>query len=273
MVWAPDGRLFVNTKEGWVYQMAVGGGAATVWLDLSGVVLSAVEHGLVGIVFDPLYATQPYVYLYYSVENEGVISNRLVRFTEANGAATAPLVLLDVPRTDSDLNCDWHHGGNLHFGPDGYLYVTIGDYGCNGGHSQNLATPKGKMLRLDVRPPFLAEPNAARPAPNPLCDAAQAAGPIDRRVWACGLRNSWDFTFDSVTNFAFATENGPGCNDEINWILAGHNYGWPYSATSYFDCVALPRPYEEPIYVHPDPIGIVGITLFNSTTIPIAMVL
>lgn len=63
MVWAPDGRLFVNTKEGWVYQMAVGGGAATVWLDLSGVVLSAVEHGLVGIVFDPLYATQPYVYL------------------------------------------------------------------------------------------------------------------------------------------------------------------------------------------------------------------
>lgn len=268
MVWAPDGRLFVNTKEGWVYQMAVGGGAATVWLDLSGVVLSAVEHGLVGIVFDPLYATQPYVYLYYSVENEGVISNRLVRFTEANGAATAPLVLLDVPRTGSDLNCAWHHGGNLHFGPDGYLYVTIGDYGCNGGHSQNLATPKGKMLRLDVRPPFLAEPNAARPAPNPLCDAAQAAGPVDRRVWACGLRNSWDFTFDSVTNFAFATENGPGCNDEINWILAGHNYGWPYSATSYFDCVALPRPYEEPIYVHPDPIGIVGITLFNSTTIP-----
>ena len=59
MAWAPDGRLFVNTKEGRVYQVAVGGGAATVWLDLSAVVVTSVEHGLIGIAFDPLYATQP----------------------------------------------------------------------------------------------------------------------------------------------------------------------------------------------------------------------
>ena len=274
MTWAPDGRLLINTKEGWVYQIAAGGGAATVWLDLSGVVYSAVEHGLIGSEFDPLYASQPYVYLYYTMEtagtvkNQSVISNRLVRYTEVNGAPTEPLVLLDVPRTPAELDCAWHNGGNLHFGPDGFLYLTIGDYGCNGGNAQNPTIPKGKMLRLDVRPPFLAQPNAARFAPNPLCEATQTSGAVDRRAWACGLRNAWDFAFDSVTSFLFATENGPGCNDEINWILAGRNYGWPYSATSYFDCVALPRPYEEPIYIHADPIGIVGITLFNSTTIP-----
>lgn len=268
MAWAPDGRLFVNTKEGIVYQIAVGGGAATVWLDLSAIVVTSIEHGLIGITFDPLYPAQPFVYLYYTVQTDGVISNRLVRYSEVNGAAQDPLILLDIPRTGVDLNCGWHHGGNLHFGPDGFLYVTIGDYGCDGGNSQNLATPKGKMLRLDVNPPFLAEPNAARAANNPICYVAQPGRVIDPRVWACGLRNSWDFTFDSVTNFVFATENGPGCNDEINWMLGGSNYGWPRSATSYYDCVTLPRPYEEPIYTIPTPIGIVGVLLFNSTTIP-----
>lgn len=268
MAWAPDGRLFVNTKEGIVYQIAVGGGAATVWLDLSAIVVTSIEHGLIGITFDPLYPAQPFVYLYYTVQTDGVISNRLVRYSEVNGAAQDPLILLDIPRTGVDLNCGWHHGGNLHFGPDGFLYITIGDYGCDGGNSQSLATPKGKMLRLDVNPPFLAEPNAARAANNPICYVAQPGRVVDPRVWACGLRNSWDFTFDSVTNFVFATENGPGCNDEINWMLGGSNYGWPRSATSYYDCVTLPRPYEEPIYTFPTPIGIVGVLLFNSTTIP-----
>lgn len=268
MAWAPDGRLFVNTKEGIVYQITVGGGAATVWLDLSAIVVTSIEHGLIGITFDPLYPARPFVYLYYTVQTDGVISNRLVRYSEVNGAAQDPLILLDIPRTGVDLNCGWHHGGNLHFGPDGFLYITIGDYGCDGGNSQSLATPKGKMLRLDVNPPFLAEPNAARAANNPICYVAQPGRVVDPRVWACGLRNSWDFTFDSVTNFVFATENGPGCNDEINWMLGGSNYGWPRSATSYYDCVTLPRPYEEPIYTFPTPIGIVGVLLFNSTTIP-----
>lgn len=268
LAWAPDGRLLVNTKEGYIYQFGPQGGAAVMWLDLSATVLDSVEHGLIGIAFDPLFASQPFVYLYYTVEIEGIVSNRLVRYTESGGQPGDPFVLLDVPRVSAELNCPWHNGGNLRFGPDGYLYVTIGDYGCNGGNSQNRTTPKGKVLRLDVRPPFLNEPNAARAAPNPPCTAAQDNGTPDQRVWACGLRNSWDLTFDSVSSFSFATENGPGCNDEIDWMLPGYNYGWPYSATGYYDCVALPPPYTEPIYVYPEPIGIAGVTIFNSTTIP-----
>ncbi|QLQ05186.1 MAG: PQQ-dependent sugar dehydrogenase [Anaerolineae bacterium] len=85
------------------------------------------------------------------------------------------------------------------------------------------------------------------------CVTYATVGPPDGRLYACGLRNPFDFTFDSVTGYLFATENGPGCNDEVNLVLSGANYGWPYSAAGYYDCQSLPAPYTEPIYVYPGP--------------------
>ncbi len=269
MAWAPDGRLAVSTKEGRLYRVPPGGGEASVWLDLTGLVFTDGEQGLIGVTFDPLYPAEPYVYIYYTTRIDDVISNRVVRYRELAGQLVDGFVLLDVPRIAEDVPCAWHVAGNLHFDARGYLYVTIGDYGCNAGNAQGRHTPKGKVLRLNVRPPFRSQPNAARGAPgNMPCETFATVGPPDNRVYACGFRNPFDFTFDSVTGFLFATDNGPGCNDEVNLVQSGANYGWPHSASSYYDCRSLPPPYTEPIYVYPLPVGIAGIELFNSHTIP-----
>ncbi len=269
MAWAPDGRLAVSTKEGRLYIVAPGGGTAAVWLDLADVLVTEGEQGLIGVVFDPLFAVEPFVYVYYTTRIDEVISNRVVRYREVDGQLIDAFVLLDVPRAPEDVPCSWHVAGNLHFDVRGHLFVTIGDYGCNAGNAQGRHTPKGKILRLNVRPPYRLQPNAARGAAgNMPCETFATAGPPDSRVYACGFRNPFDFTFDSVTGFLFTTENGPGCNDEVNLVQSGANYGWPHSATSYDDCRALPAPYTEPVYVYPAPIGIAGIELFNSHTVP-----
>ncbi len=270
MAWAPDGRLVVSTKEGRLYSVPPGGGSAFLWLDLTEVVFTVGEQGLIGVAFDPLYPTEPYLYLYHTIQIADVISNRVVRYRDLAGQLVDPFVLLDVPRLPEEVACSWHVAGNLHFDARGYLYVTIGDYGCNAGNAQGRHTPKGKVLRLNVRPPYRPEPNAARGAPgNMPCVTYATVGPPDGRLYACGLRNPFDFTFDSVTGYLFATENGPGCNDEVNLVLSGANYGWPYSAAGYYDCQSLPAPYTEPIYVYPEPIAITGIELFNSHTLPV----
>ncbi len=156
MAWAPDGGLAVSTKEGRLYRVPPGGGEASLWLDLAGIVFTDGEQGLIGVAFDPLYPAEPYVYVYYTTRIDDVISNRVVRFPE------------DVP-------CAWHVAGNLHFDAQGYLYVTIGDYGCNAGNAQGRHTPKGKVLRLNVRSPYRAQPNAARGAPGNMPAARQPA--------------------------------------------------------------------------------------------------
>jgi glucose/arabinose dehydrogenase len=269
MAWAPDGGLAVSTKEGRLYRVPPGGGEASLWLDLAGIVFTDGEQGLIGVAFDPLYPAEPYVYVYYTTRIDDVISNRVVRYRDLAGQLVDAFVLLDVPRVPEDVPCAWHVAGNLHFDAQGYLYVTIGDYGCNAGNAQGRHTPKGKVLRLNVRSPYRAQPNAARGAPgNMPCTTFATVGPPDNRLYACGFRNPFDFAFDSVTGYLFATENGPGCNDEVNLVLSGANYGWPHSATSYYDCRSLPPPYTEPIYVYPEPIGIAGIELFNSHTLP-----
>ena len=165
------------------------------------------EQGLDGIALDPGFPQTPYVYLFATRMVRGVITDQILR-VDAGSAADR-----DVP---GDVKVIYaspaspfheHSGGRLLFGPDGMLYVTIGD-ALDAANAQDLSSTRGKILRL-----------------TPDGDAAPG-NPFGTRVWAYGIRNSFGLAFDPQTRNLWETENGPECNDELNLIRRGHNYGW-----------------------------------------------
>lgn len=205
MAMAPDGRVFYNEwRTGNVRIVDIVGG---VWqlrpipfyhVDVGQVV----EQGLLGIVLDPNFSTNHYVYIYY-VTADGQ-QNRLLRLTEVNGQGTNPTPILDgLPANQV------HNGGLLRFGPDGKLYVSIGEWNQRD-LAQDLNSLGGKILRLN--------PDGSIPAGNPFGNS---------RIYALGLRNSFGMVFHPQTGDLWVTENGPDTNDEVNRIVAGGNYGWP----------------------------------------------
>jgi len=203
MAVAPDGRIFYNElttgniriiDPGWqlrpqaFYQLQVATG---------------VEKGLLGIALDPDFANNRFVYVYHTV-NSNPVRNRVVRLTEVNHQGTDETVILDdLPASDI------HNGGNIHFGPDGKLYISVGDAN-QPILAQDISYLGGKILRIN--------PNGSIPGDNPFPGSP---------VYALGLRNSFDFTFHPHTGHLWATENGPDDNDEVNRIVSGGNYGWP----------------------------------------------
>jgi aldose sugar dehydrogenase len=211
MTFDPDGRLFYTEKSGAVRLFADGvlqpEPVITFAVDTDG------ERGLTGITIDPDFSSNRSIYVYYTCTTTSLdcpdAENRLVRFVERGGQGSEPVTIFTTPQTS-----EIHTGGNLHFGPDGKLYVSVGDNGepANG---QLHSLTSGKIHRLN--------PDGSTPGDNPSFDQAGALSSI----YATGLRNSFDFTFDPVvTGRIFASENGPGCDDEMNRIEAGFNYGW-----------------------------------------------
>ncbi len=169
------------------------------------------ERGLLGIAVDPNFNANHYVYVYYTCGECDPIQNRVARFTESNGVGSNPTTIFTSP-VFSATN---HNGGNIHFGPDGKLYVSVGDGGCCPENAQDVTVRNGKLHRIN--------PDGSMPADNPTF-GGQGALPS---LYAMGLRNSFDFAFDSVVKGRiFASENGPNCDDEMNRIEAGYNYGW-----------------------------------------------
>ncbi|HWP93696.1 MAG TPA: PQQ-dependent sugar dehydrogenase [Thermodesulfobacteriota bacterium] len=159
------------------------------------------ENGLIGLAFHPQFDRNGLVYVFHTHPQPR--RNRVLRFTDLNNLGTQETVIIDdLPAADI------HIGGNVGFGPDGKLYVTIGDV-SNPANSQSLDSLAGKILRYN--------PDGTIPADNPF---------LDSPIFALGLRNSFDFTFHPATGVIYATENGPNCDDEINRIIAGGNYGW-----------------------------------------------
>ncbi len=176
------------------------------------------ECGLIGIDIDPEFEQNHHVYVYavQPVEGRGDIGKpAIVRYTDVNGEGVDPVVLLEFPETDTDTCA--HVSGNLHFGPDGFLYVSVGNFE-RPELSEGLAAPVGKILRLNKTD------GSAAPG-NPFESQAGA----EPRTFAYGFRNPFDFAFDPQSGKIYAPDNGPGTCDELNVIEPGNDYGAPAS--------------------------------------------
>lgn len=211
-------QFYAVRKSGLVQRFAnqATASALTTVLDLSGRVQDSGESGLLGFAFHPQYASNGQVYVYYTGGSPLTsYLSRIVRRGDGTLNAADEQVLLTVAQPYSN-----HNGGQLAFGPDGFLYLALGDGGSGGdpqGNGQNTNTLLGKILRIDVNSgaPY------AIPADNPFADGGGRA-----EIFAWGLRNPWRFSFDRVSGELWAADVGQNAYEEINRIERGGNYGW-----------------------------------------------
>lgn len=224
---APDGRIFICLQGGQLRVVSNGTLLATPFLTVT--VSASGERGLLGVAFDPNFATNQYVYVYYTATTP-TIHNRVSRFT-ANGnvaVSGSEQVIVDLETLSGATN---HNGGAITFGLDGRLYVAVGD-NATGSNSQTLSNRLGKMLRLNA--------DGSIPADNPFFTTATGA---NRAIWALGLRNPFTFAIHptGVSPEMLINDVGQSTFEEINDGRAGVNYGWPNTE----------GPTTNPAYVSP----------------------
>ena len=231
---ADPAHLYVAERDGTVRRVERTSGAveATPFLDIRSQVNTGGEGGLLGIAFDPGYAGNGHFYVNYLDNSQ---QTRVVRYTAAGGVVDPGSAQTVIAISQPQLN---HNGGWIGFGPDNRLYVATGDGGGsddNGaghtpgiGNAQDLSSPLGKILRLDVSSDaFPADPqrNYAIPADNPLLGGATAPG----EIWAYGLRNPFRAGFDRLTGDLWIGDVGQLAREEIDFQpagIGGQDYGW-----------------------------------------------
>jgi glucose/arabinose dehydrogenase len=238
-----SGRLFVVEQEGRIRILGPAGLSNSPFLDIAGRVGCCGEQGLLSVAFPPGYTDKKYFYVNYTDAAGDTVVARY-RVTEnpdtADPATEEILLTVDQPYSN-------HNGGLLIFGPDGYLYIGMGDGGSAGdpqNNGQNPAALLGKLLRMDVESgpaPYVV------PSTNPFVQTAGYRG----EIWAMGLRNPWRFSFDRQTGDLYIADVGQNDYEEINFqpavSLGGENYGWRIMEGSHcFD---------------PDPCSTAGLTL------------
>jgi glucose/arabinose dehydrogenase len=208
---APDGRIFVCQQGGQLRVIKNGALLPTPFVTIS--VDQAGERGLLGIAFDPNFASNNFLYVYYTVSTSPR-HNRVSRFT-ANGdvaVANSEVVLLELDNLTGATN---HNGGAIHFGSDGKLYIAVGE-NATPSNAQTLGNMQGKMLRINA--------DGSIPPDNPFFNTATGN---NRAIWALGLRNPFTFAFQPGTGRMFINDVGQSSWEEINDGIAGSNYGWP----------------------------------------------
>lgn len=221
---AGDGshRLFILEQQGRVRIWQGGRLVTTPFLDLTSKVSCCGERGLLGIVFHPNYETNGFFFVNYTDTSGATnVARFRVRTDDPNRAEpTSETLILRVPQPFSN-----HNGGDLRFGPDGYLYIPLGDGGSAGdpgNRSQNLGELLGKILRIDVD---RGSPYSI-PADNPFLGVAGARP----EIWAVGVRNPWRGSFDRLTGDYWFADVGQNALEEVNFQSAssrgGENYGW-----------------------------------------------
>ena len=240
MAFAPDGRLFLTEVSSGDVRVITPDGQLLpepfAHLD----VVTSPEWGLLGLAIDPEFEQNHYVYIYF-IQSAGPgryeAKPVLMRFTDADNKGVDPTVIIEFPLANPES--PFHVAGAIHFGPDGYLYISIGDTQRQE-LPQDLSSPFGKILRVT------RDGNGA--PDNPFIDEPGA----DPRVYAYGLRNSFAFTFEPESGRIYAADNGDLNCDELNIIEAGKNYGWPESrATTGAPCQNPGA--VEPIYNYAEP--------------------
>jgi glucose/arabinose dehydrogenase len=211
MQFAPDGRLFICEQTGRLRVVKDGALLTTPFLTVT--VSSSGERGLLGVAFDPAFASNHFVYVYYTATTPAV-DNRISRFT-ANGdvaVAGSEVVIFELDNLSSATN---HNGGALAFGPDGKLYAAVGE-NANSANAQSMTNVLGKMLRINK--------DGTIPTDNPFAGSASGK---NRAIWALGLRNPFTFAFNPSGGEMFINDVGQSTWEEINDGVAGSNYGWP----------------------------------------------
>ena len=295
---APPGdtqRLFVVEQSG-VIKLIKNGGSPTTFMDISSEVkFVGGEQGLLSMAFSPDYATSGRFYVYYTTKNcdgSGGCDEHVSEFTADSGRDTAnpstQQVLITIPHP-SQSN---HNGGQLQFGPDGDLYISVGD-GGGGNDSENNAQHLDRLLGKVLR----ISPQASSysiPAGNPFsggaeCSAGPSSGANCPEIWAYGLRNPWRFSFDSATGDMVIADVGQSAEEEIDFAHPGQNvganYGWPCyeglelgSPAQPSECTPLPSPVVFPVLTYPHPTncngapfcgdGIIGGYVMHDPTLP-----
>jgi len=248
---APDGRLFVCQQDGVLRVIKNGVLLTAPFITLS--VDPSGERGLLGIAFDPNFSNNNFLYLYYTVSTNPR-HNRVSRFT-ANGdvvAAGSETVILELDNLSGATN---HNGGAIHFGPDGKLYIAVGE-NATPSNAQTLSNMLGKVLRLNT--------NGTIPGDNPFFNTATGN---NRSIWALGLRNPFTFAFQPGTGRLFINDVGQNTWEEINDGIAGSNYGWDI-------CEGFCSPpninFRDPLFAYPNDAqtcAIAGGAFYNPTTV------
>jgi glucose/arabinose dehydrogenase len=281
MAIAPDGRVFVS-EQGVVNNATPGKGTGNLRVIKNNALLPTPalsltvdptnERGMLGIAFDPAFATNQYIYLYYTVPQASFdpllpnlgAHNRISRFTMSGDVAipSSELVLLDLPLLGT---APIHNSGSLHFGPDGKLYVSVGE-NFRAPNAQDLTVPLGKLLRINS--------DGTIPSDNPFV-GTPGAHPA---IYAYGLRNPFTFDIQPGTGRILVNDVGDKLFDEINDIVPGGNYGWGdtegphndprflqpfyYRAWSAADCTLIGAAFYDPA-VRNFPASFVGKYFFS----------
>ncbi len=252
MEFAPDGRLFVCLQGGQLRVIKNGEVLPTPFVTVNTDPVG--ERGLLGIAFDPNFQTNNFVYVYYTTTTTPR-RNRVSRFTASGDVAVPGSEFLVVELEDLS-NATNHNGGAIHFGPDGKLYVAVGE-NANAANAQTLNNRLGKILRINA--------DGTIPGDNPFFNSATGA---NRSIWALGLRNPFTFAFQPGTGRMFINDVGQNSWEEINDGIAGSNYGWPETEGPTMD----PR-FRSPIFSYGHGIGsttgcaIAGGAFYNPQTI------
>ena len=214
-----SGRLFIVEQAGRIRVLRGGVLDPQPFLDIRERVVSGGEMGLLSVAFHPRFSRNGRLFVDYTGQVNGQLATVIAEYRVTPDVPDRALpearVLLTIRQPFAN-----HNGGQLQFGPDGYLYIGMGDGGSAGdpyGNGQNLAVLLGKMLRIDVdgQAPYAIPPD------NPFAGGGGAA-----EIWAYGLRNPWRFSFDRGTSRLFAADVGQDSWEEIDLIVRGGNYGW-----------------------------------------------
>jgi glucose/arabinose dehydrogenase len=253
MAFAPDGRIFICQQGGSLRVVENGALVSAPFLSLT--VDSAGERGLLGIAFDPNFASNNFIYVYYTVPSP--LHNRVSRFTAGTGAnrnSVVPgseMILLDISDATASPGASNHNGGALKFSLDGKLMIAIGER-ANTSNSQVLTNLLGKMLRMN--------PDGSIPTDNPFFGSATGS---NRLIWALGLRNPFSFDVQPGTGRIFINDVGGGSWEEVNDGGSGVNFGWPNT-----EGPTTNPSFRSPLYAysHSSGCAIVGAAFYNPPT-------
>ncbi len=221
---AHDGsnRLFIVEQGGVIKVLQPGSNTPTVFLDITGRVLSGGERGLLGLAFHPQYPTNRRFFVDYTRQTDGaiVIAEYHTSATDPNVADTTEAPILTIPHPDAAN----HNGGMIEFGPDGFLYIGTGDGGSANdppNNAQNINALLGKILRIDID-----HANGSVPYSSPSSNPFFGTTPGADEIYSYGERNPWRYSFDRGNGQLYLGDVGQGAREEIDIVTLGGNYGW-----------------------------------------------